>query len=470
MKDTDQKQDSKKILSYQQTLKQLKEKISHLKDKNIFIISGDYSTRAEIKGHFQTLGFPPVNIMASNSPLKVISQMRQDVNSVNLIICHQKVLDVRTSSQTGLQLIAIVKNILLEAGGSAVIPFVFVEKSFDKNEIFSGLKAGGSHFLVIPANPISLGNKLVDVFKEPENVSVSQEVVALLYQANKKRDMGHFDKAISIYNKALKITGENVEILNEKANALLELGDIDQAILLFKRVLTLKTNYPRAYQGLGMAYEQLGNINEARENYQKVLKFEPDNALIFCSIGDLYQMEKDYEKAKDYFEKGISLNKNFMKNYLSLAKNHEAQEKLKEALEVYKQALIINPRQTYVLITAGDFCLKHSMFNQAEELFSSAIGMEENQIHIYNRLGIALRMQKKYDKAIKNYASAIKIKPEDANLYYNQAKAYFLNGESPVAIDILNKAFNLDPDLKTAFKKDKAFSTLLEKFPDKFKF
>ncbi len=468
MEDTQQKE-IKNILSQQQQLKQVRERISRLLEKDIYIMSGDFNIRESIKGDLVTLGFSSEHIHTTNSTSKIINKIKQNIGGIDLIVCHSKVLDSRTSYQTGFDLLKIVTDMLLKSGAIETIPFVFMEKNFEKKDLVTALKAGVSQFLVLPSNPVSLGNKLVEVFKKPEDSSVTNEIEKLIFEANKFRDLGRFDKAISIYNKALALSSENVDVMTEKANTLLELGDIDQAIKLFRKVVEIESNYPRAYQGLGVAYEHLGDVSNAKKNYLKVLELEPHNVQVCYNVGMIYQKESDYNKAKIFFSKGTEINKKFLKNYLGLAENYEAQGNHKEALNVFKKAIQLNPDQTFLHLAAGDFCLKHNLFQQAEELFSTAIGVNEDQIQLYNRLGIALRKQNKYKEAIVNYTKALKKEPDDPNLLYNQAKAYFFNGEEEAAIDILNKAFKLDSDLLSQFQKDKPFSKLIVQYPDKFK-
>lgn len=461
------------ILAQQQHLKQARDKISHMFGKSIYIISGDYAIREEIKGHFETLGFPHKNLHVSNTPIKATNAIKKDPSDVDLVICHMNVLDSRTSTQTGIQLLKIVKEILLRSGSHITIPFVFMEQSYEKHQIVNALKSGVSQLIVIPTTTVSLGNKIADAIKKTDGGAASptpSKITDLLLEANKKRDMGNFSEAIKIYNQALKLSDNNLEILTEKGNALLEMGNIDEAIEIFRLVVEIQKNYPRAYQGLGTAYEQLGDFTEARKNYLKVLELEPDNVQVHYNVGVIHQKEGNYEDAQSCFNKGIELNDKFVKNYLGLASNYEAQENPKAALNVYKQAMLANPNQPSLYLTAGDFCLKHSFYEEAEGLFSSALSANEKHIHLYNRMGIALRKQKKFKEAIENYARAIKIKPDDAVLYYNQAKACFLNREEVTSIELVKKAFELDPELIAKFKEDGAFSKLMKAYPDKFSF
>ena len=59
------------ILSQQQQLNQTREKVSRFLNRNIFIVSGDYGIREEIKAHLETLGFLHGHVKASNSPFEL---------------------------------------------------------------------------------------------------------------------------------------------------------------------------------------------------------------------------------------------------------------------------------------------------------------------------------------------------------------------------------------------------------------
>jgi len=462
--------EAREILDKQRLLHEAREKLSRFLDKNIFIISGDFSIRETTRSHLETLGFSSDKIRRSNTSADLISNLQEDPESVDLVICHLKTLDSRVSPQKGSEVLKLVKDRLEALGSTREIPFIFIEKKFVKKDIVEGFKRGASDFIVFPADPISIGNKVAQAFEAPVESAISRDIATLLLRGNRLQEQGLFDQAIHVYNKVLKMGGDNVEVLTEKANTLLKMGDIDQAIQVYKYVTEIEENFPRAYQGLGEAYAQVGNFTEAKKHYRKVLDLEPQNILVLYSIGTIFQDEGDYETAKSYFENGMKVNKRFVKNYLGLAKTYERMGKPLKALAVYKEAIRGIPQQTFLYVTAGDFCLKYDLNQEAEEIFDEAINLNETQIHLYNKMGIALRKQKKFDAAISNFNRAVKIEPHDANLRYNLAKAHFLKGDEITAIQKLKKALELSPDLKAKFAQDVSFSKLLEKHPDEFSF
>lgn len=460
--------DVKELLNQQRLLQATRKKVSKIYHKNIFIISGDQSARETLKGYLETLGFPSEKVRSSNTSATLISRIKQLRDNVDLIICHLKALDSRVSTQTGIQLMKIVNDMLLNTGIDHKIPFVFAEKEFDRKDIMAACKAGANQFLILPGDPISMGSKLMEVFETPKDSIITKEVTKLLLEANKLQEQGLFEQAIVFYNKALQLGGENSEILVEKGNALMKMGKTEEAIKSFIQSTEYESNFPRAHQGLGRAYEQLGEFDKAKKHYLKVVEMEPHNVQVLYSLGLMAQDEGDYEEAGNYFQNGVNLNKKFVKNFLGLAKYHEAKDNPKQALEVYKEAIENNPNQTFLYLTVGDFCLKHNLDSEAENLFGEAISLNEKHIHLYNRMGIALRKQEKYDQSIANFNRAIRIKPEDPNLHYNLAKAHYLSGDDSKAMDVLNRAFSLDPYLKFKFEEDHFFSKLMEKYPEKF--
>lgn len=458
-----QQDEVQEFLEQQKSLVELREKVSKFLKKRIFVICGDPASRDTIKSYLDILGFSPDKIRTSNTSAAVISQIKKNPENIDLIICNLKVLDGSVSTKTGLQLLHIVKNMLLTAGSEKLVPFIFVEKVFDRQIIISACKAGASQFLILPSDPVSFGQKLMEVLEKPEESLLHREVSRLLVEGNMLQEMGLFDQAIIFYNRALKMGGENSAVLAEKANTLLKMNEVDQAIRIFKQITEFEANFPRAYQGMGKAYEQLGNYKEAKKNYLKVMDLEPDNVQVLYHIGALYQDEGDFEKAGFYFREGIERNKKFVKNYLGLAKVFEARDNPKKALEIYRKALEYNPTQNFLYLLMGDFCLKYNLDAEAEGIFGEAIALNENHTHLYNKMGIALRRQEKFDQAIENFLKAMKIKPDDANLHYNLAKAYYVKGEEQPAIEELNRAVDLDPTLRLKLEKDQYFSKLIKK-------
>ena len=63
------------ILDDQQQLEQTCKKVSHLLNKNIYIISGDFDVRYEINAHLKALGFRSQYIRMTHSSDEIINKI-----------------------------------------------------------------------------------------------------------------------------------------------------------------------------------------------------------------------------------------------------------------------------------------------------------------------------------------------------------------------------------------------------------
>jgi len=87
-------------------------------------------------------------------------------------------------------------------------------------------------------------------------------------------------------------------------------------------------------------------------------------------------------------------------------------------------------------------------------------GREELQngiIRHYNTIGRQNREAKNFAEAVKNYDRAISVSPQDENLHYNTARAYFEEGRQEKALEFLERALKLNPE----FKEGKTFHEYL---------
>jgi tetratricopeptide (TPR) repeat protein len=97
--------------------------------------------------------------------------------------------------------------------------------------------------------------------------------------------------------------------------------------------------------------------------------------------------------------------------------------------------------------------------SQAMEIINVSEDIRDGVILHYNTMGMKDREIKQFDEAISNYSKAISVSPEDENLHYNIARAYFEASKRDKAEEYLGKALKLNPE----FKEGKVFYNYLLK-------
>lgn len=106
-----------------------------------------------------------------------------------------------------------------------------------------------------------------------------------------------------------------------------------------------------------------------------------------------------------------------------------------------KEALNQKTLDVTVLIDNGNLPEALEIINDNDEI-------KDGVLTHYNTLGIQNREDKNYDEAVKNYSKAMTVAPDDENLHYNVARAYFEQGKLDKAEAILGKALQLNPEFK----------------------
>ena len=85
---------------------------------------------------------------------------------------------------------------------------------------------------------------------------------------------------------------------------------------------------------------------------------------------------------------------------------------------------------------------------QALEIIKDNEEIREGIILHYNTMGMQSRETKNFAEAIKDYSKALSVSPQDENLHYNIARAYFEEGKPDKAEEFLGKALKLNPEFK----------------------
>jgi len=91
-------------------------------------------------------------------------------------------------------------------------------------------------------------------------------------------DAGHYQEAISDFDKALSLKPDYAEAYNMLGFCSRKLGNVDQAYAFYDKALKLKPNFPEAREYYGEAYLQDGNLVGAVKQYIILQKAHNKNA------------------------------------------------------------------------------------------------------------------------------------------------------------------------------------------------
>ncbi|MDE0399365.1 MAG: tetratricopeptide repeat protein [Candidatus Poribacteria bacterium] len=139
----------------------------------------------------------------------------------------------------------------------------------------------------------------------------------------------------------------------------------------------------------------------------------------------------------------------------------------KQAIEAYQKAIrnktrtIFFTKEPSAYNNLGQMYLDVGEYAPAIENFKKVIEMAPDIAEGYISLTTAYLVQNLAADAREGCLRALKTFPKTAQLHYNLACAYALEGESQKAIDSLTQAVNLNPELKTFAQQEGALKGIV---------
>ena len=180
-----------------------------------------------------------------------------------------------------------------------------------------------------------------------------------------------------------------------------------------------------------------GDFDEAIEAFEELISYQ-DEAQKYYDMGCQFMVQGKYGKAIVAFKKAVKINDLFAEAYKGLADAYKG----KGDLEAYKR---------YVRKAAD----VHAQFDRLEEtkaLFIEILKFDSETPNPFNSLGVNLRKQGDYPGAIHAYKQALELTPNDENIYFNMAKAFYFMGKLEEASLNVIESLKMNPEFREANK------------------
>jgi len=136
---------------------------------------------------------------------------------------------------------------------------------------------------------------------------------------------------------------DSIELLNIFGSTNLALQNFKRAITNFNKAIKLNSNIPTIYYNLGLAYHHIGNMNDAIKSYKKAIDLKPDYDEAFCNMGMSLEEIGDLEGAIEKYNKVLANNPKHAGAYCNLGNVFRSKDNLILAIENYNKAISIKP-------------------------------------------------------------------------------------------------------------------------------
>ena len=169
------------------------------------------------------------------------------------------------------------------------------------------------------------------------------KVVALMHEGNALISAGRPDAALARYNEALEFAedGEDSEVFFNMGIAYKAKGELAKAAAEYERALELTPQYAEALNNLGNIRKDQKMYDEAIAHLESSIKVFPGNPKTHNNLGTVYAMKGDVNKAELYFAKAVHLQPTYFEArqnlgiaYMQQGRLDVAEKELSEALKM----------------------------------------------------------------------------------------------------------------------------------------
>ena len=260
---------------------------------------------------------------------------------------------------------------------------------------------------------------------------------------------GHVDKAITHFQKALKIKADYAEARHNLAVTLACRGHVDEAITHFRKALEIKSDFADAHYNLALALAGRGQVEEAVARYRKALEIKPNYAEACNNLAVALAGRGQVDSAIAHYQKALEIKPDYAAAHNNLALVLAGRGQVEEAIAHYEKALEIKPdyanarRNLSVAVSAREE-LRTTLAQRRE-----AIRFQPNDAALLNN--VAWMLATNPNASVRNGAEAVELAQRAVKLAGDKepailgtlAAAYAEAGRFPEAVRTAEEAARL---------------------------
>ena len=258
------------------------------------------------------------------------------------------------------------------------------------------------------------------------------------------------ERALEATETAANYQAQHSALLIELAMAYLESAQFDQAIDPLLKAARLQPNNAVVHKTLGKTYFALGDYEKSASALEAAVKLDPKDFNSSFTLAITYLQQRQFTSARRVFDRMIAQFGQQPQLHIAIGRAFREAGRLQEAIEEFKKAIALNPKFPGAHYNLGLAYLWNeggSAVANAEEEFKIELLASPNDFFSNYFLGITCIFQRKWEPATDFLKTASRIQPNNPDPYFQLGQVYQELQKHDQAIEMLNKAIALNPNL-----------------------
>lgn len=290
------------------------------------------------------------------------------------------------------------------------------------------------------------GRELADAGALEDAIACFDKVLGKLPRRNRRRA---YHIAASSFPRAadvLALPAVFRDALLAKAYCLNELGRFDDAFAVLQRALELDPENPRVYAELGFTHGERKDVEHARQAYHHALELEPNNPDYLRALAHIALFfEDDYATARLYAERALSIDAGFVPCLQQIGYIEYRQGNLEEALRVLRHAASLDPDDREVLLPLASIMRECGDPRAAIAMLTPYLDAHPADTDALDLLIEVLQQDVCGSEVVPQLLRILERHPDYPAALDVLSWAYYRHGQMPEALEVVNRLVAVAP-------------------------
>jgi tetratricopeptide (TPR) repeat protein len=268
----------------------------------------------------------------------------------------------------------------------------------------------------------------------------------LVQQGKEAEAAGNWDKAITSYQEALKISPGSPLLQTKLAEIYFNRKDFEQTLVYCDHVLAANPRDATAAKLAGMAAYQLNRYEPAVKYLQTALAAHSNDSQLHYWLGMTLYSLRDARHALDEFYRARLYNPKDIEVLYMIGKIH-----WEMCRQAWEEMVRVDPESVRVKQMVAEQDELRNLFPEAIAKYQEIIQEQPNGLGYHYALGKLYLHITKFDEAEEAFQAELKLDPHSPLAYYGLAEVAFERRDLPKAVENANRAIQEKPDYGDAY-------------------
>lgn len=190
--------------------------------------------------------------------------------------------------------------------------------------------------------------------REYKQLADTQDVTGYLNLAVIFKDLGHYERAIKILERAHLKFKDDLRILYLLGRLYYLNHQIDQAIDILKRILEINPEDSETNINLGLCYAEKGDDIAAQNYHQRALSINSSSVIAHLSLASLYYRQEKIQEAVAEFKQISLIDASIVNVQKILGELLFKLGNLEESLKIYRKILLREPQNKLIQVKISE--------------------------------------------------------------------------------------------------------------------